>query len=148
MSCMFDSSHFNGDISLWNVENVKNMSHMFNKSQFNGDISLWNIEKVENIDYMFSRTKFNRDLDKWIPKSLNYHERTFELSPLEGGEPIWYQCLELKLFKNGEDYCYSLDWNWLRSGKVISRFRLEEAIEHFNGDLTKIDMIKDYTFIK
>ena len=41
MKDMFNSSQFNGDISLWNVSNVTNMSFMFSNSQFNGDISRW-----------------------------------------------------------------------------------------------------------
>ena len=36
---MFYESHFNGDISQWNVSNVESMSLMFKYSQFNGDLS-------------------------------------------------------------------------------------------------------------
>jgi len=35
---MFKDSHFNGDISKWDVSNVTNMSSMFSGSKFNGDI--------------------------------------------------------------------------------------------------------------
>jgi len=41
MGEMFNGSEFNGDISRWDVSNVKNMRGMFNRSHFNGDISDW-----------------------------------------------------------------------------------------------------------
>jgi surface protein len=39
MSDMFYRSAFNGDISKWDVSNVRNMSRMFEESDFNRDIS-------------------------------------------------------------------------------------------------------------
>jgi hypothetical protein len=65
MSHLFDTSDFDGDISLWNVSNVRNMSYMFNNSRFNGDISRWDVSKVEDMSYMFSDTVFNRDIGQW-----------------------------------------------------------------------------------
>jgi len=44
MSYMFRYSVFNGDISNWDVSNVRNMPSMFEESVFNGDISNWHIE--------------------------------------------------------------------------------------------------------
>ena len=38
---MFSKSSFNGDISKWDVSNVKYMDNMFYNSSFTGDISLW-----------------------------------------------------------------------------------------------------------
>lgn len=63
---------FNGDISSWNVSNVKDMSGMFSGSSFNGDISRWNVDKVEYFFLMFkwcripqehrpARFRMNRD---------------------------------------------------------------------------------------
>ena len=46
MSNLFAYSHFNGDISRWNVSNVKNMKYMFEFSIFNNDISNWNVSNV------------------------------------------------------------------------------------------------------
>jgi len=43
MSFMFRKSKFNGDISKWDVGNVRDMTDMFCDSLFNGDISKWNI---------------------------------------------------------------------------------------------------------
>ena len=46
-------SKFNGDISEWNVSNVKDMTGMFKESKFNGDISNWDVSSVTNMSYMF-----------------------------------------------------------------------------------------------
>ena len=65
MSKLFMKTHFDGDISKWNVSNVKDMSEMFYYSSFNGDISEWNVSNVENMSYMFSNSKFNGDISDW-----------------------------------------------------------------------------------
>ena len=57
--------HFNGDISQWDVSNVKNMASMFVGSEFKGDISKWNVSKVETKNRMFFGSKFNGDINKW-----------------------------------------------------------------------------------
>lgn len=44
---------FNGDISRWDVSNVKDMFRMFCGSKFKGDISKWNMSKVVCKEYMF-----------------------------------------------------------------------------------------------
>jgi len=49
MNNLFFYSDFKGDISNWNVSNVKSMVGMFKGSFFNGDISKWN---VANVIYM------------------------------------------------------------------------------------------------
>ena len=41
---------FNGDISQWDVSNVKDMSNMFFASDFKGDISKWNVSNVTNME--------------------------------------------------------------------------------------------------
>ena len=46
MRGVFYRSKFNGDISNWNVSNVKNMKYMFEFSIFNNDISNWNVSNV------------------------------------------------------------------------------------------------------
>jgi uncharacterized protein YeaO (DUF488 family) len=44
---MFMSSEFNGDISNWDVSNVKDFNRMFTRSKFSGDIRKWNISPAE-----------------------------------------------------------------------------------------------------
>ena len=56
-----------GDISGWDVSNVRDMSHMFAYAKsFNGDISNWDVRNVTNMRGMFTYAKsFNRDLSGW-----------------------------------------------------------------------------------
>jgi hypothetical protein len=54
-----DTIKFNGDISEWNVSNVKVMNSMFFTSEFNGDISKWDVSNVFNMTRMFEYSKFN-----------------------------------------------------------------------------------------
>jgi surface protein len=63
MTWMFNyASSFNGDISRWDVRNVRDMSQMFFASQFNSDISRWDVRKVTDMSCMFFRaTQFHRD---------------------------------------------------------------------------------------
>ena len=65
MSCLFNVNtdwnpgnkifrDFNGDISLWNVSNVKDMYAMFNWCEkFNCDLSRWDVSNVKNMKLMF-----------------------------------------------------------------------------------------------
>ncbi len=63
---MFESTPFNGNISKWNVSNVKNMAWMFAHSNFNKPIGNWDVSNVETIEYMFyDAKKFNKDISKW-----------------------------------------------------------------------------------
>ena len=77
MSCLFNAGswkfgntifkNFNGDISMWDVSNVTNMTEMFWEcKKFNCDLSRWNMSNVENTNNMFwGCEKFNCDLSKW-----------------------------------------------------------------------------------
>ena len=60
MSDLFDNidnrDEFNGDISNWDVSNVKSMSYMFYDCiSFNQDISNWDVSKVIHTGFMFER---------------------------------------------------------------------------------------------
>lgn len=66
MSKLFFYSDFSGDISKWDVSNVKNMRGMFNGCiTFNGDISNWDVSNVEDMSWMFNDSRFNRDISNW-----------------------------------------------------------------------------------
>ena len=65
MSYLFHYSKFNGDISKWDVSNVKSMQGMFAYSDFNKDISKWNVSNVVNMSYMFKFSKFNNNISNW-----------------------------------------------------------------------------------
>ena len=72
MSSMFAGSNFNGDISNWDVSNVTDMQNMFAGSKFNQDISKWNITKVISMTNMFYKSNFNQDISKWDVSNVNY----------------------------------------------------------------------------
>lgn len=52
-----ETRQFNGDISKWNVGNVKSMKGMFDYSLFNGNISSWNVSNVVKHDDFASLCK-------------------------------------------------------------------------------------------
>ena len=67
MSKLFFYSDFNGNISQWDVSNVKNMMNMFfNCKYFNGDISTWDVSNVKDMSRMFlGCEKFNSNISTW-----------------------------------------------------------------------------------
>ncbi|MGI9256047.1 MAG: BspA family leucine-rich repeat surface protein, partial [Salinispira sp.] len=95
------TSHFNGDISRWDVSSVMNMQGMFLLAgTFNSDISGWDVSSVTNMDAMFlNASAFNQDLEEWKDHwSLNANGKytgvkgtMFVGSGLDGNEPSWYQ---------------------------------------------------------
>ena len=70
---------FNGDISMWDVSNVKSMVGMFTScNEFNSDISQWDVSNVTNMNNMFSKCKqFNGDLSRWDVSSATNMELMF-----------------------------------------------------------------------
>ena len=65
MSSLFYLSHFNGDISKWDVSNVVDMNYMFYGSRFNSDISKWDVSNVVDMHNMFKYSHFNQDISNW-----------------------------------------------------------------------------------
>ena len=64
-------SHFNDDISCWDVSNVKDMKDMFHGAEmFNKSISRWDVSSVEDMSGMFCRAfRFDKDCVKsWTKK--------------------------------------------------------------------------------
>ena len=76
MSHLFEGTKFNGDISSWDVSNVKDMSFMFWECpKFNSDISEWDVSNVTDMHSMFYECiKFNQDISKWdVSNVTNMH---------------------------------------------------------------------------
>jgi surface protein len=70
MSFLFNSTKltdFNGNVSLWDVSNVTDMSLMFyGCEKFNCDLSMWDVSNVRNMKGMFLECKnFNGDITNW-----------------------------------------------------------------------------------
>lgn len=95
MECLFNFSHFNGDISSWDVSNVRNMQSMFAFSSFNGDISKWDVSHVIKMDCMFHFSDFTGDITNWQPRAVLFTGSMFSDSALERQRriPAWYQQL-------------------------------------------------------
>ena len=70
---------FNGDVSLWDVSNVKNMNGMFYFCQhFNCDISKWDVSHVKEMFSMFVFcVEFNCDISQWNVSNLEYMDNMF-----------------------------------------------------------------------
>lgn len=75
---------FNGDISEWDVSNVKTMEKMFMYSKFNGDLSKWDISNVEDMYGMFEMAYFNNDsISNWNISNVKDTDEMFEGCPIE-----------------------------------------------------------------
>ena len=66
-SMFYNATKFNGDISGWDVANVKTMETMFTDAEaFNADIGGWKVGNVTSMKGMFQETSaFNPDLLSW-----------------------------------------------------------------------------------
>ncbi len=85
----YDLYEFNGDISKWDVGNVKDMSAMFMGSSFNGDISKWDVRNVKKMGAMFESSEFNGDISKWdVSGAKNMNGMFFE-SNFKGNISMW-----------------------------------------------------------
>ena len=74
MSRLFaNRKHFNGDVSGWDVSNVRSMYCMFSQCyDFNQDISRWDVSNVENMSSMFRFCKkFNQPIGVWDVSNVN-----------------------------------------------------------------------------
>jgi surface protein len=80
---------FNGDISMWNVSNVKNTSYMFDGcKKFNCDLSTWNVSNVKYMTGMFYACKnFSCDLSKWDVSNVKEMGYAFDETKTT---PDWY----------------------------------------------------------
>lgn len=64
--------YFDGDISLWDMSNVKIANGMFCDSSFTGDVSKWDVSNLREAAYMFAYTPVNFDVSKWnVSKLVN-----------------------------------------------------------------------------
>ena len=70
---------FRGDISTWDVSNVRDMSAMFmGAKDFNGDLSEWDVSRVTNMPDMFRNAKsFDGDISKWDVSSVRNMDHMF-----------------------------------------------------------------------
>lgn len=79
MDGLFSERHFCGDVSEWDVSNVRTMRRMFYRNDnFNCDISKWNTRSLEDMSTMFYDCfKFNQDLGAWETSNVKNLDLTF-----------------------------------------------------------------------
>ena len=85
MEGLFGDFDFNGNISNWDVSNVKDMSAMFWRCKnFNQDISRWDVSNVTDMEYMFGGcTSFNKDISRWDVSNVTDKIGIFGDCPIE-----------------------------------------------------------------
>ena len=98
MASMFEESSFNRDISKWDVSNVEDMSGMFAYSIFNGDISKWDVSNVKNMSNMFYSSKFIGDISNWNVKKVRNMSYMFAESKIK-------RCKDLEKWNIDDEYC-------------------------------------------
>ena len=93
MSGMFEESYFDGDLSKWDVSNVQTMESMFDNSKYtgeNGDISDWDISNVRDMSFMFyENTEYKGDISSWNVSTVKNMDGMFKDSLYDGDITMW-----------------------------------------------------------
>ena len=76
----YNLGKFNGDISRWNVSNVKDMRCMFlGAESFNQPIGDWDVSNVKNMSCMFKCAEsFNQPIGDWDVSKVTTMESMFD----------------------------------------------------------------------
>ena len=97
MNSLFEDIDFDGDISNWDVSNVKDMDYMFYTSNFTGNnspgINKWNVSGVKTMDSMFEMSKFEQDISGWEIDPSCSVEAMFAHCPAANNHKLIPQCL-------------------------------------------------------
>lgn len=97
MNSLFEDIDFDGDISNWDVSNVKDMDYMFYTSNFTGKnspgINNWNVSGVKTMDSMFEQSKFEQDISGWEIDPSCSVEAMFAHCPAANNHKLIPQCL-------------------------------------------------------
>ena len=97
MNSLFEDIDFDGDISNWDVSNVKDMDYMFYTSNFTGknspNMDKWNVLGVKTMDSMFEQSKFEQDISGWEIDPSCSTEAMFAHCPLSNKHEFIPQCL-------------------------------------------------------
>jgi hypothetical protein len=149
---MFFISNFNGDISKWNVSNVKNMSYMFSGKKagrrsiypvlFIGDISKWDVSNVEDMSGMFNLSEFNGDISKWDVSNVKNTDRIFGRTGLFAKSAFKGDISEWKLISNDANY----DIKWKIERQIEEK--KEKKLAKMQAMLEKQDLKKGKTCFK
>ena len=130
---------YNGDISRWDVSNVRNMRGMFESSIFNGDISDWDVSNVMTMESMFCSSKFNNVISEWDVSCVKNMSNMFGWSEFTGDISGWdvsavtdmHGMFQRSLFNNNIS-----DWD-VSNVTDMSYMFYQSA---FNGDISRWDV--------
>lgn len=97
MNSLFEDIDFDGDISNWDVSNVKDMDYMFYTSNFTGKnspgMNKWNVSGAKTMDSMFEMSKFAQDISGWEIDPSCSVEAMFAHCPAANNHKLIPQCL-------------------------------------------------------
>jgi surface protein len=140
MSGMFSQSHFNGDVSGWDVSHVENMNSMFEKSKFNGNIDGWNVVRVKYIRDMFLDSDFERTgkaklwLNRAYPELLE-RARNFDGCIVALNREHLINLIDAAMWTSGPN----CDLNFIDVSNVTMMFDLFKC-SSFNGNIDNWDV--------
>jgi len=152
MSDLFSKEYgleeFNGDISKWNVSNVKDMEGMFANSQFDQDISNWNVSNVEDMKWMFYYSEFNKDISKWNVSNVKNMEGMFLGSKFNGDISNWDVSNVKNMSSMFETSQFNQDIsNWNVSNVTDMNWMFKNS--QFNGNISKwnVSNVEDMSYM-
>ena len=139
MNGLFLGSRFDGDIAAWDVSNVADMSWMFYQSAFDGDISKWDVSNVVDMHEMFNESVFDGDISEWNVSNVANMKGMFAWSAFDGDISKW----DVSSVKNMSSMFSRSDFNGDISKWNVSNVRdmcYMFARSKFGGDISKWDV--------
>ncbi|PCE63834.1 BspA family leucine-rich repeat surface protein [Sediminicola luteus] len=87
----YGCTHFNSDISNWDVSTITNMGNLFSGVKyFNQDLNSWDVSNVTSLQYTFQNTNdFGNHIKDWDVSSVERFYATFEGSEFNGDISAW-----------------------------------------------------------
>lgn len=151
MSHMFaQAKRFNGNISTWDVRNVKTLGSFLEGAEiFGGDLSTWQPESCVDLSYAFRGTRrFDSDLGDWNIQNVQTLEGTFQDARVYSGKGLerWNTSLVRTLVSTFDlSNIGEIDLsNW--NVRNVNDFAFAFYGTHVSSDLSRWDTSSGITF--